>query len=144
MSYYMWNLKWRNIHYQTSKSYSPAACSSIQKFDNDCDVIFMFKMYYNEYDIIFPPFKRLEESCLVSENRLWALQWFQNVTSTTWPVIGTVTSMHCKGFLERWFTFEVPTSLFLSCFPSSSVYVYQYFTAKSDRGWWGKSAWYYG
>ena len=31
----------RHNHYQTSQSYSSAARSSIQKFDNDCDVIFV-------------------------------------------------------------------------------------------------------
>ena len=38
--------KTRHNHHQTSQSYSPAARSSIQKFDNDCDVIFVFKFVY--------------------------------------------------------------------------------------------------
>ena len=37
-------LKHKNDVYQTSDSYSPAARNSIQKFDDDCDVIFTFKM----------------------------------------------------------------------------------------------------
>ena len=32
------------IHYQTSQSFLPAARSSLQKFDNDCDATVMFKM----------------------------------------------------------------------------------------------------
>ena len=31
------------------------------------------------------------------------------MTSTTWPGTGVVTSTHCKGFFETWFTFKVPT-----------------------------------
>ena len=39
-------------HHQTSQRYFPAASSSIQKFDNDRDVIFMFEMYQSIVSII--------------------------------------------------------------------------------------------
>ena len=44
VSYYILNIKCHHNRYQASQSYLPAARSSIQKFDNDCEVIFMFKM----------------------------------------------------------------------------------------------------
>ena len=71
--------------------------------------------------------------------RKQTLQWFQNVTPTTWPATGVATSMHCKGFVETWHTFEVPTSCSRFLFSASSMYVYHYFNTKSDCGRWEKN-----
>ena len=46
--------------------------------------------------LFFKLLKGLEESRLY---RSWALQWSENVTSTS-PASGIVTSMHCKGSLK--------------------------------------------
>ena len=97
-----------------------------------------------EYDIIFPALKRLEENHVALENRSSALQWLQNLTSTTWHENGVVTLCILSASLKRDLRLNCQHLSFLSCFLPSSVYVYQYFNVKLDCVRWGKSAWYSG
>ena len=45
MFYYIMDIKWYHNHDQTSQSYLPVAHSSVQKFDNNCEIMFMLKMW---------------------------------------------------------------------------------------------------